>query len=522
MQVLTPQQFANRLMTTSYSDGVTRTMNPGSSGITVNLTDLTAQEKGLARAALTEIASVTGLRFTETTGSAQIRYSNDGSGAQTQTSARGDTITRADVRIASDRVAPGDGYGSFAFRTYVHETLHALGLGHPQDYGEVDDFARSGVANDSWQISLMSYFDQNENTWVDATKAYQLTPMMADHLALRQMYDAPAMRVGNTTYGVGSTAGGALDRAASLGQRATFLVADHGGVDHLNFAGFSAAQRINLATGAISDVMGALGNMQIATGTVIEHATGGAGADVIAGNLAANRLAGGNGADRIYGRAGADVLQGGDGNDTLAGEDGNDRLFGGAGNDSLFETAGANLLDGGAGNDSLSGGAGPDQMLGGAGGDTLTGGLGADRMGGGDGADRLYGQAGNDRLGGGAGHDVLAGGDGSDWLSGGAGADTLIANAGVDVLDGGAGNDVLRGGAGHDRFVFTSGADRVQWFDAATDVIDLRGLSGLDSWADVRSRLTSSDGDVVFRLGDHTLTIEDRQLGALDATDFLW
>lgn len=507
MQVLTPQQFADRLMTTSYPDGETRTMRPGSSGIAVNLTDLTAQEKGLARAALAEIASVTGLRFAETTGSAQIRYSNDGSGAQTQTWARGDTITRADVRIASDRVAPGDGYGSFAFRTYVHETLHALGLGHPQDYGTVREFSQSSVANDSWQISLMSYFDQTENTWVDADKAYHLTPMMADHLALRQMYDAPAMRVGNTTYGVGSTAGGALDRAAPLGQseqRVTFLVADHGGVDHVNFAGFTAAQRINLAAGAISDVMGALGNMQIATGTVIEHATGGAGADTLVGNSAANRLAGGNGADRLYGRAGADALQGGDGRDTLAGEDGNDRLFGGrgddrllggAGNDSLFDSAGANLLDGGAGNDSLSGGAGPDQMLGGAGRDTLTGGLGADR---------------------------ISGGDGNDWLRGGAGADTLIANAGADVLDGGAGNDLLRGGAGRDRFVFTSGADRVQWFDPATDVIDLRGLAGLDSWADVRARLTLSGDDVVFRLGDYRLTIEDQDRGALDATNVLW
>ena len=141
MPVLTAQQFADRLMTTSYSDGETRTLSSGASGITVNLTDLTAQEKRLARDALAEIASVTGLRFAETAGSAQIEYSNDGTGAQTQTSARGETITSADVRIASDRVAPGDSYGSFAFRTYMHETLHALGLGHPQDYGDVRDFS---------------------------------------------------------------------------------------------------------------------------------------------------------------------------------------------------------------------------------------------------------------------------------------------------------------------------------------------------------------------------------------------
>ena len=78
----------------------------------------------------------------------------------------------------------------------------------------VEEFRQSAITNDSWQMSIMSYFDQNENTWVEATKAYHLTPMLADYLALRQMYGAPALHGGDTTYGVNSTAGGSLRAGA--------------------------------------------------------------------------------------------------------------------------------------------------------------------------------------------------------------------------------------------------------------------------------------------------------------------
>ncbi|MFC0339853.1 M10 family metallopeptidase, partial [Paracoccus niistensis] len=333
-------------MTTSYSDGMTRTMRPGSDGtITVNLTDLTGQEKWLARATLSEIGEVTGLRFRETSGAAKITYSNDGTGANTRTTASGTTINSATVRIGNDRVSDTDSYGSFAFRTYMHETLHALGLGHPQDYGRIKEFSQSAIANDSWQISLMSYFDQDENTWVNATKAYQLTPMLADYLALKQMYGPTTIHAGNTTYGVNSNAGGSLDAVASLGGRVTFLIVDRGGVDHVNFASGTAAQTIDLAPGAISSVSGATGNMQIAPDTQIENATGGSGADRIIGNAAANRLVGNGGNDVLHGRGGNDILNGGNGNDRLWGEAGDDQLVGGAGNDSLY---------GGAGNDRLN------------------------------------------------------------------------------------------------------------------------------------------------------------------------
>ncbi|MGP3699648.1 M10 family metallopeptidase C-terminal domain-containing protein [Rhodobacter sp. NSM] len=352
MHIMTPQKFAQRLMATSYPDGVTRTMDAGRDGtITVSLGDLTLQERGLARAALAEIGTMTGLRFAETSGGAQITYSNGGTGARTETSARGTTITSAEIQIASDRVEPGDSYGSYAFRTYMHETLHALGLGHPQDYSRITEFGASAIANDSWQMSLMSYFDQDENTRVAATKAYNLTPMLADYLALKQMYDAPAIHAGATVYGVGSTAGGALDHAASLGARVAFLVVDHGGTDHVDFSRWRAAQVIDLMPGALSNVMGAIGNMQIASDTLIENATGGSGADRLFGNAAANRLVGGKGADVLYAGAGADRLLGEEGNDRLRGDGGTDRLLGGTGADTLIGGAGQDRLIGQAGAD---------------------------------------------------------------------------------------------------------------------------------------------------------------------------
>lgn len=532
MQVLTAEQIAQRLMTSNYGEGAIRTMRPGSDGaITVNITALTAQEQGLARAALAEIGRMTGLSFRETGGAAKITYSHEGSGANTRTTYSGDTIHNATVRIGAGRVEPGDSYGSYAFRTYMHETLHALGLGHPQDYDRVEQFRQSAIANDSWQMSIMSYFDQDENTWVDATYARHLTPMLADYLALRQMYAAPAMHAGNTTYGVNSNAGGSLDAMARVGARATFLIADHGGRDAVNFSATAAAQRIDLAPGAISSVMGAVGNMQIAPDSVIEEAVGGSGADTILGNGAANRLTGNAGADQLYGRAGADVLNGGDGDDGLWGEDGNDQVIGGLGNDSLYggagddrlsDAGGTNLLDGGLGNDGLVGGSGNDRLLGAAGSDTISGNGGNDRIEGGNGGDRLFGQEGADRVDGGAGNDILIGGAGDDMLLGGTGNDDLAAQGGRDVLDGGAGNDLLRGGAGVDRFVFTMGTDTVRNFDAAQDVIDLSSFAGLETWADVRGQLVQAGNHVEFRQDGHVLRIEWTKLADLGSDDFLW
>ena len=509
MQHYSAQEFANILKTTSFSDHRTRTMKPGADGtISVNISMLGATEKALAKAAMAEISTITGLRFSETTGSAKITFRNDGTGANTKASGSGDSITAATVNIASSRVTAGDGPGDYSFRTYMHEIGHALGLGHPQDYGLIKQFSQSAIANDSWQLSMMSYFDQIENTEIDASLAYHLTPMVSDYLALRQMYGAPAIRAGNTVYGVGSTAGGALDKIIELGATVTYLIADSSGLDKLDFSAATVAQRIDLAAGALSDVMGAVGNLQIAPDALIEHATGGSANDSLTGNQTANTLIGNDGNDTLRGLAGHDLLDGGAGNDLLVGGSGNDQYFTDAGDrvieavDGGWDTIrtkldtvlGANIeelimlwpatkgfgnaldnriignardntLDGRAGNDTLDGYDGTDTALflgtaavtvdltlrgpqnTGHGLDTL---LRIENVTSGSGNDRLTGTTGANVLSSGEGHDVLIGGGGADRLIGGAGNDRYVTDGGDQIVEAaGGGFDTVQSSASH-------------------------------------------------------------------------
>lgn len=267
METYSFQRLADTLQQTMFSDGQQRTLaGAADDAVLVNILDLTAHEKALARAAWQEISVFTGLSFVDTTGAADITYTNNGTAtALASVAYSGTSIIKASVNISSDRVGSGDMIGSYAFRTYMHETANASGLGHPQDYDTIDSFSASNIANDSWQLSIMSYFDQDENTSVNASYARQITPMLADYLALREMYGTVPVRAGATTYGADSTAGGALYKVTSLGAMAAFLIADSGGWDRLDFSSFSAGRLINLRPGALSDVMGAVGNMQIAT-----------------------------------------------------------------------------------------------------------------------------------------------------------------------------------------------------------------------------------------------------------------
>ena len=104
----------------------------------------------------------------------------------------------------------------YTYQTVIHEILHTLGLGYAGAYnadGSPDYEAlyvtdsnnavagRSNVAsNDSWQQSIMSNFDQDENTAVNVGFAYLLTPMAADIEALRNLYGSSAFTE-STTYG---------------------------------------------------------------------------------------------------------------------------------------------------------------------------------------------------------------------------------------------------------------------------------------------------------------------------------
>lgn len=469
--------------------------------ITVDLTRLRPQDQQLARWAFEAWEMVADLSFAEVSGAATLTFYDDGPGAL------GGPEFINIAQSWSDTF--GTTIGSDTLSTYIHEIGHALGLGHLGPYpadesNPTASFAQDALfANDSWQMSVMSYFPQIDNTAVYASYANPITPMMADVLAIQSLYGAPSggATAGDTVWGQGTTLTNYLGQffdalfgtpdAAVYDPQDPFTLAifDEGGRDTLDLSRDETDQRVDLTPEGVSDVMGLIGPLTIARGTVIEGYRAGAGDDTVLGNTADNRLSGNGGADHLSGEDGADTLEGGNNADTLDGGKGDDVLRGDGGDDSLDGDAGADTLSGGKGDDTLKGGnqddslsgqdgadwiegnRGTDFASGGAGDDTMTGGSGADTFSGGgdddqidgkDAADSLLGDAGNDWLNGNNGADTLKGGAGDDVLDGGPGLDVLDGGEGQDDLSGRKGTDVVSGAAGDDTLAGGGGADTMQ------------------------------------------------------------
>ena len=493
---------------------------------------ISAARATMVREAFKIYGQVLGINFIETTSTAthvDFFFSDNKSGAYAASqmvAGNGGAIDYTVINVNSGWNGGTSTIGDYTFQTFLHEIGHALGLGHQGNYNGSGGFLGDAkYENDSWALSMMSYFDQVENSSTSTTNydyARLISPMSVDWIALNDLYDGQdyvgrsfgvnQAFTGDTVWGfntnISSATSAALNSIASLADTNAFTIVDGGGNDTVDFSGFAADQRINLqladpnsTLGSVSNVGGLIGNMTIAVGSIIENAVGGSGNDSIIGNEYNNVLTGNAGNDTLKGYGGSDTLYGGAGNDNVYGDEGiggadiGDTLYGGNDDDGVY---------GGLGDDTLYGDSGVDNLYGGAGSDTLDGGLFEDNS---------YGGAGNDffNISGNVFADNVYGGTESDTLnlSGWTNAgfsfnvnlaaqtynlvpdfgpdynyviqdvenvygsdfnDTITGDANANVLKGLGGNDVLVGGGGVDTLLGLDGNDTIT--DSGDNTVD--------------------------------------------------
>ena len=334
---------APRTITFQYAGTSTPTDLPTSATYD-DWTDFSTAEEATFRAALDHVETLLNVEFVEVFGSADpdmnvgkvaIPGSTAGVGGFSASSS-GDTITRYDSYVVYDNTIDL----TTSVDLVLHEVGHAMGLKHP--------FSSPTVPGgfDSNKYSIMSY-TSNPDNGMDSDAM-----MLFDILAMQDLWGANLDTAsGDSTY---------------TGKRTDTIDAiwDGGGIDTFDASAIASGVRLDLRQARFSS-FDATDDVVIAYDTVIENATGGAGADVLIGNSANNLLLGGGGKDKIKGNKGRDDIEGGDARDQISGGIGFDTISGGNGNDRIAGDQGNDRLSGNAGKDTFvfAEGGGTDRVL---------------------------------------------------------------------------------------------------------------------------------------------------------------
>lgn len=362
----------------------------------------TSLQRSAARDALTSIASMVDLQFTEVQTTGQLTFAQQniegnsvGVGSYPvfsyseseqqinsiwEAPAAGHIWIKNDVDYWSER---GFNPSSSGFQTLLHEISHSLGLKHP-----FEQLTSEGSLLDSNydtnKYTIMSYALHPNSLFRDVTiteDGYQTSYSASYHYLQPETlmpFDIVALQY---LYGRNDT----WETGANIYRFETdrpFIktIWDAGGNDTISVSNFTNNCIINLNPGAYSSIAipsdplpswassdpnvyyDGTENLAIAYNSYIENAEGGSGADKLIGNTLNNALIGNDGNDELHGDAGNDALSGGNGTDTLSGDAGSDILRGGDGNDTLYGNDDADQLTGGSKADQLTGGMGADQF----------------------------------------------------------------------------------------------------------------------------------------------------------------
>ncbi|MBO0493425.1 M10 family metallopeptidase C-terminal domain-containing protein [Pseudomonas sp. Marseille-Q1929] len=288
----------------------------GDSKVDVNYTvdrSFTQQQQRRVRQAVQSWQDVANINFREQGGGADgtlnIRNNPGGDRGVATFPGRFTTQTSATIGTRGERVAPT--LGSHFSVTAIHEVGHAIGLHHPGNYnGGGSNYQNGAVyAEDTKARSVMSYWSEKNQKKHDFNGQNPSAPMMDDIAAAQRLYGANhETRKTDTTYGFNSNTEREAMSLKSAADKPIFCIWDGGGIDTMDFSGFSQDQNINLNAESFSDVGGMRGNVSIAKGCTIENAIGGSGRDNLSGNEAANRIKGGGRGDTLRGGGGADTF----------------------------------------------------------------------------------------------------------------------------------------------------------------------------------------------------------------------